>query len=308
MHLFVTGGTGLIGRRLVEDRLRRGDDVTVLSRNRQKAQALLKPGRGRLEILEGDPAAPGPWQEAAAGCHAVVNLAGAGVADRRWTAAYKKVLADSRIESTKRVVAAIARGEPRHGVLVNASAVGYYGDRGETELDESATPGDDFLARLCVRWEQAACEAEAAGVRVVLLRFGVVLDRRGGAFAKMVPVFKLGLGGPLGSGRQYFPWVHFRDVLGLADLALRDPSVRGPVNVVAPEATTNLAFTRTLARVLGRPAFLRVPRWGLRLLLGEVADAPLCSQRVVPAEARRHGYAFTAGELRGAVIAALGSR
>lgn len=297
MRIFLTGATGLIGRRLVADRLERGDSLTVVSRDAGRARAL----DDRLDVVEAELMRPGAWQERVDGCDAVVHLAGAGVGDRRWTDAYRRLLVDSRVESTARVVEAIGGAGARPGILVNASAVGYYGACGDTVLDESAPAGDDFLARLSVLWEQQAARAAEHGARVTMLRTSVVLDPRGGALGKMLPIFRLGLGGPLGSGRQYFPWIHWRDVVGLIGLALADDTVSGPMNVVAPESVTNREFTRALGSVLHRPAVLPVPAFVLRIAIGEMGRHAVASQRVVPDRALRSGYTFTFGRLRPAL-------
>ncbi|MHC5006797.1 MAG: TIGR01777 family oxidoreductase [Planctomycetota bacterium] len=297
MRVFVTGATGLVGRRLVADRLQRGDQVVVLTRNGARARGVLAGDDvGDVEVVEGDPATAGVWQEHVSGCEAVVHLAGAGVGDRRWNAAYKKVLVDSRVESTLRVAEAIDAAADRPSVLVCASATGYYGVC-DSPVDETAAPGDDFLARLSVRWEEAAQTATGSGARVVHARLGIVLDERGGALARMVPLFRWMVGGPLGSGRQHMPWVHWRDVAGLVDLALRDGRVSGPVNVVAPDAVTSRAFARALGRVLGRPSWMAAPRFGLRIAVGELASFMTMSQHVVPRKARDLGYEFAFAEL-----------
>jgi uncharacterized protein (TIGR01777 family) len=288
MRVFVTGATGLVGRRLVADRLQRGDHVVALTRDGVRARGVLAADdAGDVEVVEGDPSTRGTWQEHVSGCAAVVHLAGAGVGDRRWSAAYKKVLVDSRVEGTRRVVDAIGAAADRPTVFVCASATGYYGVCASA-VDETAASGDDFLARLSVKWEEAAQTATRFGARVAHARLGIVLDERGGALARMVPLFRWMVGGPLGSGRQYMPWVHWRDVAGLVDLALRDDRVSGPVNVVAPEAVTNRALARALGRVLGRTSWLPAPRLGLRIAVGELA----MSQHVVPQKARDLGYEF----------------
>ncbi len=297
MRIFLTGATGLIGRRLVADRLARGDTLTVVSRDAGRAQAL----GASIDVVEADLMRPGVWQKRVDGCDAVVHLAGAGVGDRRWNAAYRKLLVDSRVESTRRIVDAIDGAGTRPPVLVNASAVGYYGDCGDTPLDESAPAGDDFLAGLTVQWEAQAARAGRGSTRVTMLRFAVVLDPRGAALGKMLPIFRLGLGGPLGSGRQYFPWVHWRDAIGLIGFALDNESVSGPLNVVAPEAVTNREFTRTLGRVLRRPAVLPVPALMLRFAIGEMGRYVVASQRVVARRAIRAGYTFAFDRLQPAL-------
>jgi uncharacterized protein (TIGR01777 family) len=301
MRIFLTGATGLVGRRLAADRLERGDHVVALSRSSDRARQVLAAASVEgLDVVEGDPSAGGAWQKHVDGCDAVIHLAGAGVGDRRWSAAYKRVLVDSRVESTRQVVSAMEAATDRPSVLVSASAVGFYGACPDA-VDESAAAGDDFLATLSVAWEQAAQSAMACGARVVTARLGVVLDPRGGALAKMVPLFRWMLGGPMGSGRQHMPWIHWRDVTGLLDLALRDDRLSGPINLVAPDAVTNRAFARALGRVLGRPSFMAAPRIALRIAVGELANFMTMSQHVAPRRARELGYEFVFPELPAAL-------
>ncbi len=302
MQILITGATGLIGRRIVLDRLERDDQVVIVSRDAVRAGRLFAVSANQnVTVIEGNPAIPGSWQDSVSGCDAVIHLAGAGVADRRWNTAYKKLLLDSRIDSTHQVVQAIEAAADRPKVLVNASAVGYYGDTADRATDESGTPGDDFLARLTLQWEAQAQRAASLQLREVRLRFGIVLDERGGALAKMIMPFRLMLGGPLGSGRQYMPWVHWRDVVGLVDLVLNDPELSGPMNIVAPEAVTNRNFARALGSVLHRPAFIPTPQLALRIAIGEFANFVTMSQRIIPAAAERHGYRFLYPELRSAL-------
>ena len=301
MRVFVTGGTGLIGVRLVRRLRQRGDEVVVLSR---RPDAWQRAGPD-VATVAGDATQPGPWQDRPAECDAAVNLAGAGIFDRRWTAAYKAVLRDSRVRSTENVVAALAKqparadGSPK--VLVNGSAVGYYGPHGDEELTEGSPPGDDFLAQLCVEWEAAARQAEPAGVRVAPVRTGIVLDREGGALKQLLTPFRLGAGGPVGSGKQYMSWVHHADEVGILLLALDHPDARGPVNATAPQPVTNKQFAKALGKALGRPALLPTPAFGLRLLLGEVADVITTGQRVLPRKALELGYTFQYPEIGAAL-------
>jgi uncharacterized protein len=299
MRVFVTGGTGLVGRRLVRALRKRGDDVVALSR---RADAWEQVGPD-CTIIRGDPTEPGPWQDRIADCDAVVNLAGAGIFDRRWDAAYKQLIRDSRVKSTANVVAALAKqpnrpdGAPK--VLANASAIGYYGPRGAEELDESSPPGADFLAGAVVEWEAAARQAEAAGVRVALVRIGIVHDTAGGALKQLLLPFRLGLGGPVGLalrpkdwGKQYWSWIHHADLTGIFLLALDHPGAAGPVNATAPHPVTNREFAKALGKALGRPAFSPTPAVALRLLLGDVADVVTTGQRVLPNKALALGYSF----------------
>jgi len=291
MRVFITGGTGLVGSRLVHRLRQRRDEVVVLTRS-------TAPARQRFgadcTIVEGDPGQPGPWQDALAGCDAVVNLAGENIFGKRWNEEIQARILDSRVRSTEHIVAALGRGgaTARARTLVNASAIGYYGPHGDEELTEESQAGDDFLARVCVAWEAAAREAEPLGVRVVLLRIGVVLDGAGGALAKMLTPFKLGVGGPVGSGKQWMSWIHGDDLVGLFLLALDNAAAAGPINGTAPNPVTNRDFARALGRALHRPAVLPTPAFGLRLMMGKVAQVVTSGQRVLPRRAQALGYVF----------------
>ena len=271
MKTLVTGGTGMVGPRL----LRMLDQPVILSRNPERAREKVGHLAGR--IIRWDPMAGPPPAEAFAGVEAVFHLAGESVAEGRWTAAQKARIRDSRVVGTRNLVQGIAQVSDRPRVLVSASAVGYYGDRGEEELTESASPGRDFLADVCVAWEKEALAAEKLGVRVVTERTGIVLGAGGGALAKMLTPFKLGAGGPLGNGRQWMPWVHVSDLARLYLHAAEHESIRGPMNAVAPHR---------------RPAFMPAPYLGLRLLFGEFAQVLFASQRVVPQVALDTGFTF----------------
>ncbi len=283
MHVFVTGATGLIGRALCEALVRRGDEVTALSRRPGAA----RPAAARL--VEGDPAVAGRWIEALAGADAVVHLAGEPVAGGRWTAARKARIVASRLDSTRLVAGSVAAGGPH--VLVQGSATGFYGDRGDEPLDEAAAPGRGFLADLSVRWEAAAAPA-AARARVVFIRTGLVLARQGGALPALARPFRLLVGGPLGDGLGWQPWIHLADELGLLLLALDDARASGPLNAVAPAPVRQAELARTLARVLRRPNLFPVPALALRVAVGEMAEVLLASQRVVPGVAQTLGYRF----------------
>lgn len=296
MRLFLTGATGLIGRRLVVDRLERGDRVVVLTRDTGRAARLFAADANpNVEVIEGDPTVPGPWMESINGCDGVIHLAGAGIADRRWNETYKQELIRSRVESTRLVVRAMERAARRPRVLLCGSAVGYYGDTGEHETDESAPPSADpadFLASLCEQWEAEARRAVDLGVRVVALRTGIVLDERGGAYEQLLRPIRLFVGGPVGLGRAFMPWVHHRDVTGLMELALSRSNVAGPINLVSPNPARNRDLMRAIARSHGRPSWLPTPPLALRLVLGELGRYALMSQRVVPSVATAQGYAF----------------
>lgn len=319
MRVFLTGGTGLIGRRLVEELVARGDQAVVLTRNAAKARS--NPALKRAEFVEGDPGARGDWQKAVDGCDGVLNLVGHGVFDHRWTPEIKRKIRESRVHSTRHVAEAIAGAARRPDVLVSASAIGYYGPHGDEVLTEIAPPGRDFLGEVCREWEDAARPVEEAGSRLAIVRVGVVLDRDGGALKAMVPMFRYLPGGaaPIGSGhpfapargRQWISWIHREDIVGLFLLALDNPAARGPINGTAPEPARNVDFSRALAaaiRVGPWPPFLPFgpPDVLLHIVLGEVARVVTTGQRVLPERATALGYAFRYPGLDGALRAVFG--
>ena len=294
MRVAVVGATGLIGGRTVEALAARGDEVVAVVRGGRDV-----PG---ARVIRWDPAAGEVTPGAFDGCDAVVNLAGSTIG-RRWTDEVKREIVSSRIDVTDRVVAAIGGDGPR--TLVNASAVGYYGDRDE-EVDESAAPGTGFLADVCRRWEASAGAAETAGVRVVCVRTGIVLDGDGGALAQMLPSARLGLGGPIAGGRQWFPWIHIDDTVGLLLRALDDAGITGPLNLVAPGIVRQGDFARALGHAIARPAVVPTPAFAIKLLLGEGAQIVVTGQHVVPRRALDAGYAFRFSELPAALDEILG--
>ncbi len=286
MKLFIAGGTGFIGPYVIRRFLEAGWGVKALVRSEKKIEKL-PPG---VEVILGDPTQAGPWQTEAASCQAAINLTGANIF-ARWTREYKKEILRTRLESTRRIVEALASG---HGqILLNASAVGYYGaHRGEEEVTEESSPGDDFLAEVCRAWEAEALAGEKFGLRVCVMRFGVVLGRDGGALAKMLPAFRLGLGGPIGSGRQWFPWIHVKDVAEAAlFLATRD-DLQGPFNFVSPGILRQKEFAKLLGKVLKRPAFLPTPAFILRLIFGEMAKIVTGGVKARPKRLLEAGYQF----------------
>lgn len=295
MRALVTGATGFIGRRLLDEIA----EPVVLSRDPEKVRRHC-PG---AEAFTWDPLSGPPPAEAFRGVEAVFHLAGEPVAEGRWTAAKKQRIMDSRKVGTANLVKALEQLSERPRVLVSASAVGYYGDRGDETLEEQSAPGNDFLARVCLEWEQAAQQAASLGVRVVNPRIGIVLGAGGGALAKMLPPFKLGLGGRLASGKQWMPWIHLDDLIGLFLHAASHADLYGPLNAVAPNPATNGEFTRALAAALHRPAFLPAPGPLLKLAVGEFAEVLLASQRVVPRVAEQTGYRFQYPELAEALRA-----
>jgi uncharacterized protein len=299
MKVTITGATGLIGSRLVAALTARGDEVTVLSRSPDRAtQALGVPAEAWNPTAGPAPAA------ALAGRHGVVNLAGEPI-DQRWTDASRRAILESRELGTRHLVEGLRAADPRPAVLVSSSAVGFYGPRGDERVTEDAAAGDDFTAQVCQAWEREAARAGELGLRVVLIRTGVVLASGGGALAKMLPPFKLGVGGPIGGGRQYIPWVHVDDVVGLYLAALDGDDWSGPVNATGPEPVSNRDFSKALGRALHRPAVAPVPAFALKLLYGDMAEIVLSGQRAVPAKALEHGYAFRHPDLDGALRSAL---
>lgn len=299
MRVLVTGGTGFIGRALVLALLERGDEVTVLTRQRPSAPP---PGLERVAFREWTPEQDGPWQASVDGQDALVHLAGESVVGKRFTEELRRSALESRIGTAERLVRGIESAARRPRVFVSASGIGYYGVRtGNATLTEGSPPGDDFLAELCVAWESAPKGAEAFGVRVVSTRFGLVLGRDGGMLGKMVPIFKAFVGGPLGDGTQAQPWVHLDDVVGALLKALDDETLSGPVNVVAPNVVSNTELSNTLGRVLKRPSLLPAPAFALRALFGEGAEPILTGQRALPARLLEHGYVFRFTELEPAL-------
>jgi len=288
-RIIITGATGLIGKRVARALRQRGESLVVFSRDTPDAR---KAVRGADEYVAWQPEEQGPWANAVPGAHAVVHLAGASVYGHRWTESYKRQIRDSRVLGTRGLVKAMARAAVRPKVFICGSAVGYYGPRDDTPLDESAGPGDDFLAQVCAEWEAEARKAEELGIRTVLLRTGVVLDRGEGALPQMMLPFKLFAGGPIMPGTQWLSWIHIDDEVGILLKALDDPAVSGPVNATAPNPQTNAEFTRALGQAMGRPAWLPVPQLGLKLALGEFAESLTTGQRALPARIQQLGYEF----------------
>jgi uncharacterized protein (TIGR01777 family) len=297
VKIAITGASGLIGRRLLKTLAAAGHSLHVLSRH---AGTNLPPGV-RLSVWDatrGEPPA-----DALQDVDAVVHLAGEPVA-QRWTAHARQAIRESRVTGTRNLVEALAKLPRKPQVLVCASAVGYYGDRGDEILNESSSPGGDTLALLCVDWEKEAQAAEASAIRVVRVRTGLVLDARGGALPRMLPPFRMGLGGKLGSGKHWMSWIHLDDLAALFQFALANP-VNGPVNGVAPNPVINAGFTRALAAAVHRPAIFPVPAFALRLLFGEMSEILLASQRALPQAAEAAGFRFRYPELAPALAAVL---
>lgn len=293
MHILITGGTGLIGRQLCKALLAQGHELTVLSRNPASVPAKCGAGVHAMAILD-------EWQTDQA-FDSVINLAGEPIVDARWTAQRKQVLWDSRVSLTESLVQRIAAARHKPSVLLSGSAIGYYGNRGDAVLDESAAAGEDFAAMLCKAWEDAARIAESTGVRVCLLRTGLVLSRHGGLLGRMLLPFKLGLGARLGDGTQWMSWVHIEDYVGMLLSLLDNAHASGPYNMTAPQPATNREFTATLAKVLHRPAPFIMPAILLKPVMGERACLLLEGQRVLPKKVMEEGYRFSFANLADAL-------
>jgi uncharacterized protein (TIGR01777 family) len=303
VKLTVTGATGTIGSALVRELSARGDQVTVLSRDANRARSAL----GVEAMAWAEPKQTPPPAESLRGRDGVVHLLGENIA-QRWSDEAKREIRDSRVLSTRNLVAALRDlpDEERPAVLVSQSACGWYGPRGAERLDESQPAGSDFQASVIKAWEAEAREAEALGLRVVTTRTGVLLAKSGGALEKMLPFFKLGVGGPVAGGRQYLAWVHLDDVVGAIIFALDSDSLSGPVNVTAPEPPTNKEFSTVLGRVLNRPAFLPVPGLAVKTLYGQMSEVVTRGQRAVPARLTEAGYRFRQPQLEPALRDATG--
>jgi uncharacterized protein len=300
MHVTLTGATGLIGSRIVAALRVRGDEVTVLTRDPERARSKLGDVEAHAWRLLDEPAPAA----ALSGRDAVIHLAGENVA-QRWTDEARRAIQDSREIGTRNLVAGLRAAEPRPRALVSACGVNYYGPHGDEPVTEDTSPGDDYLARVCLAWEREALAARELGVRVVTLRTAVVLDSGGGALAKMLPFFRLGIGGPVAGGGQYLSWIHADDIVGLYLAALDDDSWEGGFNASAPEPATNRDFSRALGRALRRPAFAPVPGLAVRLLYGDMAQIVTEGQRAIPARAQERGYAFRHTDLEAALRDAL---
>ena len=292
MKVAIAGATGFVGSRLVEKLQAAGHQVVVLSRDAARALRVFPASAyPNLEVVAYTPASSGDWQKSIAGCDAVVNLAGAPIAEERWTQARQQAILDSRRLTTAKLVEAIVNANPRPSVFVSGSAIGYYGTSETAEFDETSPAGDDFLAAVCKDWEAAAQPAKNAGTRLAILRLGIVLGM-GGALGKMLPAFKLFAGGPLGTGKQWFSWVHREDLVDLILYALQNSQVQGVLNATAPNPVRMNELCQTLGEVLKRPSWLPVPSFALELLLGDGAKVVLEGQKVLPKQTLASGFEY----------------
>lgn len=303
MKIAITGATGFIGSRLVKRLLELEHQPMILTRNRAKATRLFP----NLEIIACTPTESGSWQDAIAGCDGVVNLAGEPIGENRWTPERKKAILDSRQLGTRRIVEAINQAPSKPSVLVNTSAIGYYGTSETATFDETSPPGDDFLAHVCQAWEAEAQKVKEAGVRLVILRFGIVLGE-GGALAKMLPPFQLFAGGPIGSGRQWFSWIHRDDLVNLIINALTHNEMEGVFNGTAPNPVRMSEFCQTLGDVMNRPSWLPVPSIALEALLGEGAKVVLEGQKVLPKQTTSSGFNYDYANIKPALADIVASK
>ena len=300
MKLVVAGATGFIGSALCSRLLERGHTLTLLTRH-----APPNGGAPGKTWRHWTPDAVGSWEALLDGADGVINLAGEPIAAKRWTESQKHRIYLSRIDATRSIVEAVAKANRKPAFLLNGSAVGYYGPHGDEIVTEETPAGSDFLSSVCRAWEEEARKAEPLGIRVIRLRTGIVLGPRGGALAKMVLPFKLFIGGPLGSGAQWMPWIHLEDEIGLMLHLIEAPQCAGPVNATAPNPATMREFCQTLGKVMRRPSWAPVPGFALRLMLGEMADMLLTGQRAVPAAAQKLGYPFRYPNLSDALKACM---
>jgi uncharacterized protein (TIGR01777 family) len=299
MKLVIAGGTGFLGQPLTTRLLRDGHEVVVLSRAESARVPI-----GARAVTWDVTRTLAPWAAEIDGADAVINLAGESIADHRWTAARKRRIEDSRVVATRRIVGAIAEASAPPALLINGSGVGFYGPCGDQLITEETGAGHDFLAGVCRRWEAQAVAACSTRTRVVCVRTGLVLERDGGALQAMLLPFRMGVGGPVGTGRQYWPWIHRQDWIDLVRFAIANTDVAGPLNATAPTPVTNAEFARELGRALGRPSFMKAPAFALKLLLGEMAEGLLLTgQRAIPAKAERLGFTFSYPTLAPALAA-----
>lgn len=287
--IIITGATGLIGVELCNALINSGDEVTVFSRNIESAKKILG---DKFIYVRWDYKNPSQWQDSLMDQDAVIHLAGANLFGKRWSKEYKKEILESRALSTKSLVSELLKIQSKVKVLITSSGIGYYGSRGDEILTEKSSGGNDFISHVVNAWESEASKASQIGIRTVMLRQGIVLSNKGGALHKFIPTFKFFIGGALGNGRQWFPWIHIDDLVNIYLFILDNAEISGPVNVVSPETVRMNEFAKTLGRVLNRPSIFKVPEFALRAFIGEAAAAILSSQRAVPQKLLDHGFTF----------------
>ena len=303
MKIAIAGATGFVGSRLVAQLQAQGHQVIILTRSPQQASNRF----GQAQIVGYNPLKSGEWQQSISGCDAVINLAGEPIAEKRWTPAQKRSILDSRQLGTQKIVEAIDLATVKPQVLINASAIGYYGTSETSKFDETSPAGTDFLAEVCAAWETAAQSVTANGTRVVIFRLGIVLGENGGALGKMLAPFSAFVGGPIGSGNQWFSWIHRDDVVKLIIAALNDTKMQGVYNATAPNPITMTEFAQTLGTVMNRPSWLPVPNFVLEAMLGEGAIVVLQGQQVVPTRTLAQGFDFQYSTIEPALTAIVGT-
>ena len=287
MKILITGGTGFVGTQLTSRLIQDKSEVTIVTRSFKGAKGSL-PG---ISYLEGDPTKKGPWQEAIKDHNAIINLAGASIFSK-WTEEQKKAIRESRVSTTRNIVEGIPSHPENPFTLISTSAVGYYGFHGDEEVNEDSPHGADFLARIAVEWEGEALKAGDKGARVVITRFGIVMGEKGGALSQMIPLFKKYIGGPIGSGKQWFSWVHIRDLAEAFAFLLKHPEISGPVNVSSPNPVRNKDLAKALGKALHKPSFIPAPGFMIKLVLGEFGSVILEGQKVIPRKLLESGFVF----------------
>ena len=296
MRVLITGGTGFVGKQLSARLVQDGNEITILTRSLKGSEQAPK----GVSYLQGDPTQKGPWQEAIPNHDVVINLAGASIFSK-WTDEYKKLIRDSRVFTTRNIIEGISSQSGKKIALFSTSAVGYYGFHGDEELDEESPPGNDFLAHLAIEWEAEALKAEEKGARVVINRFGIVLGEKGGALGQMIPLFKKFIGGPIGSGQQWFSWVHIKDLAEAFAFLMKHPEISGPVNLCSPNPVKNRGLAKALGKALHRPSFMPAPAFMIKLVLGEFGSIILEGQRVLPRRLLKQGFTFQYSDINEAL-------
>jgi uncharacterized protein (TIGR01777 family) len=301
MKILITGGTGFVGTQLSSRLIQDGNEITILTRSLKSAKGA-SPG---ISYLEGDPTKKGPWQEAIKNHDGIINLAGASIFSK-WTDEHKKAIRESRVNTTRNIVEGIPSHPSKKMTFLSTSAVGYYGFSGDEELVEDSPPGNDFLARIAAEWEGEALKAKEKGVRVVMTRFGIVLGEKGGALGQMIPLFKKYIGGPIGSGKQWFSWVHIKDLAEAFVFLTRHPEISGPVNVCSPNPVRNKDLAKALGKTLHKPSFMPAPGFMVKLVLGEFGSVILEGQRVIPRRLLENGFVFQYPDIEKALQSIIG--